>query len=442
MDGCRRFRVLGPLYESQSSPDGLRFKALRPLFSRIEHPDRRRSLTEVIWPVGMFKDLGTDRSWRFLPFYGNDFDIADPVSRRRFSLFPLLWAGRDTQGEKYFGLFPLGGRIHEILGQDTVDFALFPLYLRSTQKEKQSTSILWPLYSRTTGDEQSGFRVFPFYGVSRNDSRWVKRFVMWPIWTSVTYLYPGDEGGGGVLFPLYGRLETVKSRTTWVLPPLFRFTRGDAHSRVFCPYPFVQIEHGDVEKLYLWPLWGRRHDGVRKSGFFLYPFGWYDQTLRHGETLSRFKFRPVWHNARRTAIHDDDNGNRVEEDVGRYVKVWPLCSYRREGDISRFRVVDLWPDADSRGVEKNYAPLWTLYVRTHSADACESELLWGIYRHRKDESGHRLSLFPLFNVHVGSPDAGSWSLLKGLVGYEREDERRSLRLLYLLNMRLGKGPEK
>ena len=127
VDGCRRFRALGPLFEKQSSPDGLRFKALRPLWSRIEHPERDRGLVEILWPIGMFKDLGTDRFWRFLPFYGNDFDTTDPGSRKRFALFPLLWAGRDAGGDGYLGLLPIGGSIREILGQARVDFALLPL---------------------------------------------------------------------------------------------------------------------------------------------------------------------------------------------------------------------------------------------------------------------------------------------------------------------------
>ncbi len=101
-----------------------------------------------------------------------------------------------------------------------------------------------------------------------------------------------------------------------------------------------------------------------------------------------------------------------------------------------FRMLDLWPFKHSGPIERNLAPFWTLYRREAAGDLWESELLWGLYRHRTRADCERyVSLFPLFTWH--RDDAGSnrsFSILKGLIGYESGDEGRRLQLLYLLRL--------
>jgi len=65
------------------------------------------------------------------------------------------------------------------------------------------------------------WRVFPFYGISRSDDRWTKRFVMWPFWTSVKYEYPNQKGGGFILWPLFGKVDVGENYSRSFLPPFF-----------------------------------------------------------------------------------------------------------------------------------------------------------------------------------------------------------------------------
>jgi len=462
--GHDRNRVAGPFFERRTADDGRAFTALRPLVSRLADPPTDRDLRELLWPIGMRKDFGGETDWRFLNAFGHDFDNTDRDSRYRYSLFPIVFGGRDKQQEGYFAVFPIGGTIHEFLGRDRILFVLFPLYARSAVNEVVTQDVLWPVVSWTKGDDVSRFRVFPFYGKSVNAGRWSKRFVLWPVWTSVRYDYPESPGGGFILFPLFGHTRTTGQESWMAVPPLFRWSRSEERRVLNCPWPFFQYSSGDINKLYLWPLWGRktvvveksrwsgvlqpahgggatdgtdRPPGRIKSAFFLWPVVNAYEAERGGARLRRFRVAPVFFSESTAAMPAEGQGDRTQEVVNRYVKVWPLGSYLREKDNSLFRTLDLWPLKRTGGIERNYAPLWTLYSRVRVGGAVEDELLWGLFRHRRDDRENRsLSLFPLFSFHHSAePERVSqWSVLGGVLGCRREGLRKTRRLLYFVKI--------
>jgi len=284
--------------------------------------------------------------------------------------------------------------------------------------------------------------VFPFYGQLKREEAYRKRFVLWPIWTEAEYYYPGSSGRAYILFPLFGRTRLEDQDTLMVVPPLVRFSRGERLNVVNSPWPFIQIKTGEVEQLYLWPLFGRRVMRGQRTTFALWPLIWGHRTDRSDAIVRRSMLIPFYYSEVQEARVMDP-----EEDVRRIAvqrKVWPLGSYRREGEESRFRAPDLWPVRDIPVVERNWAPLWTLYARTRMEDDLDSELLWGLYRHRRrGEEKSYTSIFPLLEWKRDDreeEDRFRWSLLKGLIGYEREGDNRRLRLLYLL--RIGRGDER
>lgn len=441
LSGQARVRALGPFVEYQRGDEGNTFLAVRPFYSHVNDPTNDCSLTEILWPLGMYKDAFGDTYWRFLTAFGNDFDSDSPDSRYRFVVFPFIFTGRDKEGDGYFALFPLGGTIKEMLGRDDIAFGLFPLYASSSVGEKESTSILWPILGWTSGEGVEKFRVFPFYGRYENTDRFTKRFIMWPFWTSVRYEYPEYVGGGFVLFPIMGHVLAeglqAQGQESWmVLPPFFRWSRNARGYRlIHCPWPFVQYRAGKEERLYIWPLWGRRKRDDFRSYFALWPFFHVERLETHVDTYKRFSAVPFVYSERRLVREKDD------ETASRYLKLWPLATYRREGDRSRFRTPALWPKQHAAGVERNWAPLWTLYSRERNGPAVEHELLWGLVRRRKSEEARSLSVFPLFQSSGESDAEGhrKWSLLYGLLGYERDGLRRNHRLLYFIN--IGRSKE-
>ena len=387
----------------------------------------------------MFKNYRGESYWRVLLGFGHDFDTETPDSRYRFIVFPILYAGVDAHDEGYFGAFPVGGKVHEFLGRDKIWFFAFPLYMYSSIHDVETHDIAWPFVSWSQGQGVSRHRVFPFYGRSTREGQWSKTFIMWPFWTSVRSTDPDLPGGGFLLFPLYGQAKLGDRRTWWVIPPFFKYDVSATDKTVYCPYPFFQYSSGKVDKLYIWPLWGRKSTEGTKSAFLLWPICTTETVERTRYTQKRFRIVPFIYYQSRTAKGSSEELEEVEElapgeVIERYFKLWPVFSYRREDEESRLRVLDLWPAKHTPSIEKNLAPIWTLYSRQRVGQTREDELLWGLFRYRRDEEVVRkLSLFPLFSWRNAGEEDGrrGWSFLLGLIGYERRGLRKTFRLLYL-----------
>jgi hypothetical protein len=349
--------------------------------------------------------------------------------RYRLWLFPFLM-GRDARGESYAGLFPLYGSVHEFIGQDEIDFVLFPLYARLQQNDQETVHWLWPLISRTTAPGLERFRVLPFYGRASCEGVYEKRTILWPFWSSVRYLDPREPGHGFLLFPLYGRVETTQQTTWTVLPPLIRWSEGPTLRERNVPWPFVQTSAGETDKFYLWPLWGWKSSGDEVKRFYLWPF--VEQRERHSAraTVRRFELQPV------VFVESWWDASPPPPDLqpaARYVRVWPLMSYAREGEHKRVRVPDLWFAKRTRPIERNLAPLWTLYTHESGPGGFEDELLWGLFRYRRQDGAARGSVFPLVRWERDAAASGrrEWDVLYGLVGYRREGDARGVTLAYV-----------
>ncbi len=438
INGDMRLKMLGPLFEQTRATNDMAFLATRPLFSQVEDPARDRSVLEYTWPVASSRTVQDETSWRFLFFFGFNHTTNDPGDRYRTWLIPFYFQGRDASGETYRAVFPLGGTIRDFLGRDEVSFFLFPLYSTSALNEISTINFLWPLISKTTsetGHIERG-RVFPFYGYNRHEGKFDKQFILWPLYSDVKYYYDEGHGGGHILFPLYGWLNLDTEKTLWLLPPFFRFTDGEREDIMHAPWPFIQRRVGDgVNKLYIWPVWGRKIVEERDTRFLLWPFFWAESDRRPGEHIERFLAVPFFSHVKVTST------NETAEVLARRHKFWPLYSYRRDGDASRLRLVELWPFAEAPAVERNWAPFWSLYTRSTKGGDVDSELLWGLYRHqRRGDEGRYVSLFPIADYRREGETRG-WNLLKGLMGYERKGSQKNFRLLYIIRWETGKDAE-
>lgn len=441
LEGNRRVRALGPLFESTESEDGETFRAVRPFFSISRDPARDRTLRHFVWPLGMSKDFLGQRFWHCLLAFGNDYDLDTRGSRYRFVVFPLLFMGRDKHGEDYFALFPLGGKLNETMGRDKWIFVLFPLYSYQVVNDVRTHDVLWPLISSTVGKDERRFRVAPFYGEARKDGRWRKRFILWPLWSSVELYNPEPYGNGFLLFPLFGHMKTTKGESWTVLPPLFRYGKSEDRVVVNCPWPLVQYSAGSLDKLHIWPFWGRREQEPLETSFVLWPFFSRERIDRVRYVQRRYTLLPIVRHDVRTAATGAEGGEEGEV-IARHVKIWPFFSYSRDGENWRVRALELWPMKDTSGIERNYAPFWTVYTQAATPDQRECEALWGMYRYRRDgERAKRMSVFPLFRWSREGidPAVKEWDVLLGLFGMRRGDGYRRYRFLYGIDT--GGSPE-
>jgi hypothetical protein len=454
LNGSSRFRAAGPFIERQTATDGATFRAFRPFYNTVRLPAEEKAVTEFLWPLGMAKEFHGQTQWRFFPSYGDDFDMDQKGSRNRFVILPIVFAGKDKHDERYFAIFPIGGKINEFLMQDTIKFVLFPLYSYSSVKDVRTHNVLWPIVSWSYGGGISRQRVFPLYMRSVVDDQWAKHSVLWPVWNRVKYTDPRNPGGGFMLFPIVGRAKVSHlddagearaddSVTWWVVPPLFKWARGPEHLAVNCPWPIVQYSRGETDKLYIWPLWGKKSTEGTDYSFLLWPIVRRHRIDRGNTVIKRFSIFPiVSHDTKvANAPAEQQEGEDIDPEVlSRHFRLWPLLSYKRDEDASITRVPSLWPTRRLRSVEKNFAPLWTLYSREKVGASVDHEVLWGLFRRRKEDSGAgRISLFPLFSNEKGGEDEQKrhWKFLMGLIGYKREGLQKQYQLLYFLRFKTG-----
>jgi hypothetical protein len=179
-----------------------------------------------------------------------------------------------------------------------------------------------------------------------------------------------------------------------------------------------------------------------ESQFLFWPL-LYGERLDHLDELTERTYAlPFYYSETRTVRHalesDPDTPPPLEQ-TANYKKIWPLFSYTRDGEDLRVRTLDLWPLKNTPSIERNYAPLWTLFSHVRHQDAADTELLWGLYRReRRGEEQAYTSLFPLVDWSSDEvEEVRRWNLLKGLIGYERQGADRRLRLLYLLRINLS-----
>ncbi|MBI2437300.1 MAG: hypothetical protein HYV36_00590 [Lentisphaerae bacterium] len=435
--GQTRWRALGPLLEWKQSTTGETFWAAHPLYSSIETPGRpaqpKRREVNLLWPIWINKQTDNQSTWQFgVLIYGHDYDVADPSGRYQFAVFPFYVQGRTKDGIPYLALVPLGGVIHDFLGRDRISFFLFPLTYADQVNEVKTRAWLWPMVSSTWGGGHERFRVFPFYGVTRLRMDYEKRFILWPVWSSAEYWHPNSAGSGYVLFPLLGHLKLTDQESWLVLPPLMRFSKGAKKSEVNCPWPLFQWSSGEVRRLYFWPLWGKKSMAGNDSAFVLWPL--YLQARRYNaraESTRTMLLPIIYYTSERKLSPETQEKSPV---VARTLKVWPLFSSRSGPEGFRLNALSLFPYMDYDPIERNYAPLWTLYSHAALGAVKEDELLWGLFRWRRAASGQaHLSLFPLLAVDRAPGGAGGeWSVLKGLLGYERAGAKKTIQVLYFL----------
>jgi hypothetical protein len=293
-----------------------------------------------------------------------------------------------------------------------VSFVLFPLYGKSHINEVRTTTVLWPIGSKTSGDGNERFRIWPLYGQSELEGEFRKKFILWPIYNSVEYTNDRNPGGGFILVPVYGRIVTERASNYWLVPPFFRYMNSDIQWIVHAPWPFIQLADGEMRKRVFWPLYGKKSLGTLTRQYFFWPFIWNNRTQYARHHQHRRYILPFFA-YQSDVVTKKSPGFEVGDVTSRYWKVWPLMSWERRHDHSRFRLVELWPLRNTPGIERNWAPWWTLYRRVGTGEETGHHLLWGLYRRTK------------------GPERFEWSLLKGVAGYKKTQNSRSYRFLFI-----------
>ena len=392
-DAVWRFRF-GPFFEFGRDAAGVETCAVRPLYSSLYNPAEETSVRDVVWPVASVFRRGTHEAGRVL-IAGWSSDAADESDGRSSQwLFPIYLGGRTRAGERYQALFPLYGEVPELLFMRDIRFTLFPFYLRYRTEKTERRFTPWPLIRRAVrdgGDVRYSF--FPVYGSVKKDES-LSSYAFWPFWTQEVFEREGRQGRATMLFPVYARTATEIERSWMALPPFIGHgavsNRTGVTTRTRAPWPFFVREEGPgYARASYWPAYGWRHDQAgsasRRQGYALWPLANYERHQRPGVLFSSDQFIPFYYSDERT-VTGRTSGETLHE---RYTRVWPLWSYQVRDDRFRLRLLELWPMKHGGGIERNWAPFWTWFVRSGEGPARDTDILWGLLRWGGTDDGKR-----------------------------------------------------
>lgn len=420
-----------PFYEVYPSPSTRAWAGdeggetfVRPFLSweRAE-PGKRR--LKVLFPFVDFRWKPEESLYWVLPIFryqnrsktggGEDTD---------WMLFPFFFWGSDPEEGSYFAFVPFGGKMRGLLGQDEIDFALFPIWARLRTGKRYSTHILWPFINTVRGGGWSGGRFWPFYGryawnTEEGLPRSRRRFVLWPFYIRGTEDMQRDPREVFATYPFYGRVENSRALNRFYGWPFF-FVSYDRKwdstlvGGYFLPYRFQVIET-DRYELYQydpWPFfgWKRTRETLgwshrtRLRQFALWPIQRYDRAEDWRTRSVRFWILPLYWNF----YHIDKETGETE----RRWLLWPLMEYRRNGNDVSFELFSpLWFDREI--YRRQYSRLFAVFRYRTAAEFRGWEVLYG-------------------TLYWGSdPEESVFSILGGLLELATKRGSFRIRLFYV-----------
>jgi hypothetical protein len=395
--------------------------ALSPLWWTERRPDGSAE-ADFLFALGRYRSEPERElsSWRLFPLgWWRSERRSDGIRDSDWSV--LLWliaGGSSEDGENYFWFFPFGGVGRDVLTYDEFQFALWPLWIRSTKDERRATHVLWPLFGWQDGSED-GWRFFPFYGRAEVPGKYRRSFWLWPFlnfaedgldlehprkgWLAFLiggHVTQGDFEARSVLWPFFTwESQPSRGHRSFTIWPLLRFETNEAEGRTVqrvLPFWIRFRDPGTEFRSVLWPIFWWRRDRLDDDG---------ERTAWYGLPLF-FASRSQW-----------SDGSTSEQ-----TRFWPLFSERTERDGARtVRILDpgIPPVLDPEVLSRNFGFLYEVWSDRQlpaPAPIARDRRGWlGLWRDAEG-SGHRRRSFAGLGGRWNEPDGTAHTaLLFGLL---------------------------
>lgn len=420
--------ILGPIFKREKSGDVTK-TAIRPLFFNISSPGSDDS--DILYPIASTSSSESSSYTQILKLFQKRTSRSGTADEKRETmLFPFYISGRSEKYGAYTSVFPIYGDIYERFWRDEYHYTLFPLYGRTVKNGTTSTNLLYPIFNFVSGENESGFAIWPLYGQSSKAGVYEKSFALWPIYIS-------EKLGQNTDKPV---------ENTYLLP-FYASSRSPQRNATYAPWPFCGVVRDGsgkvVERDFFWPFW-LTASGKDSSTERFIPFY---SSSRVKDSTSRWILWPLYRNQtiESTTFHQDKHSllyflfSHSEESWPQFGKdrasstFWPLYAWKRDEDgvrtLSMPAPVEpvIWTD----GVERNLAPLWRIFITKwdDKGDGVTS-ILWNLYWSEKRGTQTAWELSPLIS-YSATDNSTDFKLLKGAFGYSSKQGRSSLSLLWM-----------
>ncbi len=412
-----RHRTLeGPLHEW----------ALRPFVKETIEENGDRDAGFLV-PLGRRRVHAFDSMWRLLPIVRFE-RSTDPQGHPKWSLItlPLTYWAEDNTDRVTRAVFPFGGVLEKFLTFDRVEFALFPLYLRTVRDGQNSINFLWPIFNWTYGPHGTSYRIWPIFGRLRHEGRFDKKFFLWPFFQwSVDHLDTAHPERSWMLWPLVGHRVRGSYHAETFLWPFFGYA-ADPNTGYWSwdgPWPLVRFtrpgsdDPNGPRRSRVWPFWSSYEGDGLKSHYILFPLiNWRETEDRLGTGKGNYVV-PIWQ------YWEKKDKQGVETS---WTKLWPLFQNFKEGDKGRFAFPALNPLWHMPEIDDHYAWIYELVTRTRDGPRVSVRSWGNLYRREIDETEDRSYLSFLWSrraFRAGGEPQVEHSLLFGLLRWRSYPER-------------------
>lgn len=423
-------RWIGPLVRVRKTREGSTV-AVHPLVH--SQPDREGDREEgrdtlIAWPLSRHR-IDPERSrFHILPFVMHRTQkLADGI-RRSFLLFPLFYSASNPGRPNSLAVFPLFGRVYDILGREEIRFALFPLYFETRIASRRSWNVLWPFFGWSRSDHGSGMRFWPFFAHRQKEGEHERTNILWPFFHAHRdRLSTSRPSELLFFFPFVGSNRAEGYSHITLLWPFFGFINDDVDDIhvTHAPWPILQWGHTPKWKRFrFWPFYGSFDSDQLRNRFYLWPIFW----KRHEKTpmyeRDSFLALPFFRNRR----YEAHTGDRLRE-----VHCWPLGSYERfdsptQPSRSLVSIPDLNPFKEMHEIDRLYSPLWTVYRHETYDTSGEAEFFFGAVRNRWNDEVEHFSIPWLYGSRKERGGRVDRSLLLGLLGWTNGPEGGGFRI--------------
>jgi hypothetical protein len=437
--------ILGPLFKIQHRGNDRDF-AVRPFFFGTDNQHNGTAVADYFYPLASSDSSPEAANLQVLELYQKNIYRKDEGEKkdRGTMVFPFYISGRSEKYGPYTSFTPFYGDLYERFRKDEYHFVMFPLYGRTVKKGTTNRNYLYPFFSTTEGEKESGYQIWPIYGQSAKEGVYSKRFVLWPFFMrEESGLDTNNPTRKFYLLPLYASSVSPQSTSRYYLWPFFGYMTGR--------------EGNQKEWDYFWPFWRKVRGEKRNLNSYL-PFYSLD---RRAETSKRWIMWPLYkHEEMESTVFrqekekvfyflytDDREIWPKAPGEKRRTALWPLFLYNlnSRGVKSLSFPAPLEPIVDREGIEKNWAPLWRLYQQkwNDNGDSAVS-VLWNLYWHEKRGPAIAYEFYPFFACRSEHKQSDI-KIIKGLVRFQDNDGRKGLTFFWLpfgfhWGEKAGQGP--